>query len=147
MIIELSVNTSEKNKINKNLSSLLSLEGTLKKETSIISPSIIVEVENPSGYNYMHIPEFGRYYFIIEIESFRTNLWRISGIADPLQSFASQILACEGLIDNAQMTSESYMSGNQWLSSVKSKTDIIAFPSGLNETGEYILITSGGVVS
>ena len=40
-----------------------------------------------------------------------------------------------------------YMDGEQWKATVKTKTDVIQFPQGLLDSGEYILITSGGVVS
>lgn len=44
-------------------------------------------------------------------------------------------------------SASTYMDGEQWKSTVKTKTDVIQFPQGLLDSGEYILITSGGVVS
>lgn len=145
MNIDLYVNHSEKNHLTKTLTNEFSLTGTLKQETSIINPEIIIEVNNPSTYNYMYIPLFHRYYYITDIESIRNNLWRIRGAVDVLMSFNTQILNCNVLISDAENTPENYVSGEQWKTTVKSKTDIINFSNGFNNTGEYILITSGGI--
>ena len=49
------------------------------------------------------------------------------------------------ILNNTQETGLSnYMSSPNWVSLVKTKTDIKVFPSGLSEQGEFILITAGG---
>lgn len=148
MEIVLYQNSSERQAINKTLSNGITLTGSLRNETSVINPQILVEITNPSQYNYAYIPEFGRYYFINNMVSYRTNLWRIDMAVDVLMSFKTQILALPVVIaDNTSPDTESYMSGDVWATTVKNKTDVLNFPSGLLETGEYILITSGGVAS
>lgn len=137
--------SDEKNKLNKTLDDGATFSGVLKEETSIIKPSIIIEAENLSSYNYVYISEFGRYYFIKDITSIKNNLWRVSCFVDVLMSFKSAILTCPIILADSESTEiETYLGGDVWKSLVKSKTDIISFSSGLNDTGEYILITSGG---
>ncbi len=145
VLIDLYINHSEKERITKQLTNVLSLDGTLKQETSIIEPEIIIEASNPSIYNYMHIPLFHRYYYITDITSIRNNLWRISGKVDVLMSFDDEIKQIPVILNSAENTDETYISGSQWKTSVKTKTDILNFPQGFNEQGEYILITSGGL--
>ena len=119
--------------------------GTLREETSIISPVVLMELENPSSYNYAYIPEFGRYYFINDIVSVRKGLWRISMRVDVLESFKNYILDLGVILSDSENTgAENYLSGDVWKTKVKEKTDIINFPSGLSETGHFILITAGG---
>ena len=145
MEITLCVNTSEKSKIGKNLTSMNVFSGTLKEETSIISPVVLMELENPSSYNYAYIPEFGRYYFINDIISVRKGLWRISMQVDVLESFKNYIMDLDVILSDSENTgAENYLSGDVWKTKVKEKTDIINFPSGLSETGHFILITAGG---
>lgn len=145
MEITLCVNTSEKNKIGKNLTSINVFSGTLREETSVISPVVLMELENPSGYNYAYIPEFGRYYFIRDMVSVRNGLWRVSMQVDVLESFNNYIRELDVILsDSENMGAENYLSGNVWKTKVKEKTDIINFPSGLSETGYFILITAGG---
>lgn len=145
MQIALGTTNDEKNKLNKTISNITYYEGTLKESSSIINPTILINDVNLSGYNYLYIPEFNRYYFITDIISVRNGLWRINAKVDVLMSFRNQINNCFiTLSDTESNGKETYISGDVWKSLVKSKTDIITFPSGLNTTGEYILITSGG---
>ena len=61
-------------------------------------------------------------------------------------SFKVQILNLDIIAEQSTSPDEeSYMQGEMWQSTVKTKTDIINFPNGLLENGEYILITSGGI--
>ena len=148
MDIILYVNTSERQAINKILDSGSTVTGSLRGESSIINPSFLIETTNPSGYNYCYIAEFGRYYFITDITSVRTDIWRIDCAVDVLMSFKNQILNLDVIVsDNSSPDEETYYSGEQWQTLVKTKTDVINFPSGLLDDGEYILITSGGVAS
>lgn len=68
----------------------LELEGTLREECNISAPAITIQTD-PRGYNYAHIPVFGRYYYIGEPTAIRANLWRIPLSVDPLTSFADGI--------------------------------------------------------
>lgn len=150
MNITLYVNNSERQAISKNLSDGVTLTGSLRNESSVINPTILIETTNPSSYNYAYIPEFGRYYFITDMVSVRTNLWRISMSVDVLMSFQNQILNLDVIVSDLSIGEEkdsTYIEGEQWKATVKTKTDVITFPNGLLDNGEYILITSGGVVS
>lgn len=148
MEIVLYVTGSERQAIRKNLQNANTLTGSLRGESSVINPSFLLEITNPSQYNYCFIPEFSRYYFITNMTSVRTNIWRIDCNVDVLMSFQAQILDLDVIVsDDSLPDTETYMQGEQWQSLVKTKTDVINFPSGLLETGEYILITSGGAVT
>lgn len=142
--------TSERERISKDLSSSLPLSGYLRGECSVTNPSFNIEVTNPSDYNYCYIPDFGRYYYITNIVSVRTNIWRIDCDVDVLMSFKDAILNLDVIVSDISLGESpvsTYYSGEQWASTVRTKTDIINFPNGLLDNGEYILITSGGVAS
>lgn len=150
MDIILHVNSSERQAINKSLDSGTTLTGSLRNESSVINPSFIIEHENPSGFNYCYISDFGRYYFITNITAIRTGIWKIDCSVDVLMSFKTEILNLDVIVSDlsiGESPTETYMQGEQWVTSVKNKTDIINFPSGLLDDGEYILITSGGIAS
>lgn len=145
MEIQLCVNHSEKNKLNKVLTDTASYLGSLKSETSITNPVVHLVADNPVGYNYAYIPEFNRYYYIDDIVSVRTGLWRISMSVDVLESFKDSILGVKAILsDSEENGAENYLSGEVWRSKVKELTDIVAFPQGLSESGHFILITAGG---
>ena len=138
-------NISEQNKLNKVLEYEYHLEGTLKEQTSVSNPVIVIENENPTGYNYAYIPQFGRYYFIVDVASVRNGLWQITFRCDVLMSFKYYILQSDAIIKDTEITdTTNYMDSDIWKTLVKTKTDIINFSNGLLESGEYILITAGG---
>lgn len=145
MQIILYKNISESNKIGKTLVDGTAILGDLKDETSVTNPVILIESDNPTQFNYAHIPIFGRYYFITDIVCVRSNLWRITLRVDVLESFKSEILQAPAIIHNSTVIgADPYMTGDVWISKVKENTNIINFPYGLPETGEFILITAGG---
>jgi hypothetical protein len=145
MNITLCVNNSEKNKLSKSLSSMNVYSGTLKGESGVTAPVVLMELENPTGYNYAYIPDFGRYYFIRDIASIRNGLWEISMSVDVLQSFRNEIRGCAVILSDTEDTGkEKYLTGNVWKSKVKEITNIVNFPSGLSDNGHFILITAGG---
>lgn len=146
MFLKLYNNTSEKNAITKTLTNELSLEGKLRGECTIKNPVIdIASTGNIPSYNFAYIPEFDRYYFIDNISSIRTGIWSIAMTCDVLMSFKTDILNSYAIINHTQENEiTQYMSSDIWKTLVKDKTDIINFPNGLLETGEYILITAGG---
>ena len=147
MILKLYKSNSERNCVTKVLSNELSLEGTLRHETSIKTPVItIAGNESIIGYNYAFIVEFNRYYFITDIKSIRNGIWEVSFLCDVLMSFKTDILNSYAIIDHTtDYDTSNYLSSDIWTALVKDKTDIINFSgSSLLDSGEYILITAGG---
>lgn len=139
-------NNDELNKLNKTLSDPLTLEGSLKQECSIEKPVIKIESTiNINDYNYFYIPEFKRYYFRTGFDVIRNNVFRISGRTDVLMSFKESINNFDVILNHSEVKgTKDYAQSNVWQSLVKTKTDIINFPTGLSENGEFILITAGG---
>lgn len=145
MKIQLCINHSENNRIKKQITTGETLSGNLRNESNIVNPVILVSTSNPAGYNYAYIPEWKRYYYIKDITSVRTGIWKLQLQSDPLMSFSSQILVCSGILEETTNTGKSnYLRGRNWVALEKSKTDIVTFPAGLNDNGEFILITAGG---
>lgn len=144
--ISLFKTASENNRVVKVLTDEKQLSGELRNQTSVLNPSIRIEsADNISIYNYAYISEFGRYYYITDIVSVRTNCWVVSLRCDVLMSYKDEIQGLNVILDNTQETGLSnYLSSPNWVSLVKTKTYIKVFPSGLSEQGEFILITAGG---
>lgn len=148
MELRLYYNASENNQLVKDIVYIATLTGTLRDASNIVKPSILIERADLGTFNYVYISEFNRYYYVKEIESYRTSLWLLTLESDPLMSFKSSILELSVILKETENTGlNNYLLDDRvWRSTVKDKTDIIKFPNGLLENGEYILITSGGVV-
>ena len=144
--ISLFKTASENNRVIKVLTDEKQLSGELRNQTSVLNPTIRIEsADNISGYNYCYISEFGRYYYITDIVSVRTNCWVVSLRCDVLMSYKDEIQSMNVILNNTQETGLSnYLASPNWVNLVKTKTDIKVFPSGLSEQGEFILITAGG---
>lgn len=145
MIIGLSNNFSEKNVIEKYISTPYEIEGSLKNNTSITDPIILIEATYPITHNYCYIPTFLRYYFIVDIVNIRNNLWELKCHVDVLMSFKNDIKNSVGIMKNTENENNSrYFDNGIYKTLVKDKTDIISFANGFLDSGEYILITAGG---
>lgn len=103
MDIYLCYNNEPYNKISKAIStSGLMLQGTLRDETSIVDPEVLIEYNGVlTDYNYAQIADFRRFYFIRNIESVRQNLWRVSMHCDVLKTFSEGILGSPVIVERS----------------------------------------------
>ena len=125
--------TSEKRQLDKDVSYSVSLSGTLRNETNVVNPTILVEanVSTLAGCNYMSIPSFHRVYFITDIRSISDDLCEVSGHCDVLSSFKT------GIRSNTAVVARSAQSGywnlflNDPMTKVSNKSNIITLRGGL----------------
>lgn len=140
--------SSEKRALDKSFSAVTTATGTLRNESNVVNPSILVEVGvgTIATCNYMEIPTFGRKYYITDMTSMGDNLTLVSGHCDVLSTYA------EGIRQNTAVISRSATEGN-WnlflndnMIKLNNKKKIIvrkgftAFPK---DQFSMILITSG----
>lgn len=140
----LQTNNSEKNKLDKDLATISTISGTLKNETSIIDPVILIEVDltNLINCNYITIPVFGRSYFVTNIRSIRRNLVEVSAHVDVLSSFASQIRNNAAIIRRQENRWNLYL--NDGVFKVYQNPMVLTreFPTGFS-TFEFVLAVAG----
>lgn len=148
MYIKFYYTTSPDNRMTKYLTGELSLEGTLRESSNVVNPSILIEkdVDDLTDYNYVYIPEFNRYYFITEMQSFRNGFTIVSLSVDVLFSFKDDILNNVAIIDKAQQIDYSnlYYDDGSFITDTRDFYTIKTFENGFNDEGEFILITAGG---
>ena len=142
--IKLQYNASEQSKVTKTVSDVITLTGTLKEQTSIIDPVILIEYSGTlPACNYMTIEAFGRSYFITGIESVRTGLWRISAHVDVLSTYAASIRNNMAVVRRQEKKWNMYL--DDGIFRCYQNPDIVmkAFPSGFS-THEFVLAVAGG---
>lgn len=141
--INLMNNQEELNKINKNPTSVMTLYGNLRDETSIIDPEILIEYNGTlTNVNYMYIGAFHRYYFINEIESVRTGLWRIKAHCDVLKTYAQGILGCDCVVARNENNFNLYLNDSYFKTYSNPRVQVANFPNKF--TGEtYVLVMKG----
>lgn len=142
--ILLQTNTSEKNKLTKTLSTLATVSGTLKQETSIIDPVFMVEANLTDlvNCNYVTISAFDRSYFVNNIRSIRTGIVELSCHVDVLSSFAGEIRANTAIIRRQEKNWNLYLNDGTFKVYQNPVVLTKAFPSGFT-TQEFVLAVAG----
>lgn len=141
--IELMYNGDEYNKINKNPASRLTVQGTLKEETSIVDPVVLIEYDGTlNNVNYARISEFNRWYFITDISSVRTGLWRVAMHCDVLKTYSEAILGSSGVIARQENDFNLYLNDPSFKAYQYSNIVTKVFPYGFNSQA-FVLAFSG----
>ena len=143
--------TGENNRIDKELylTPMLTIDGTLKNECSVTSPTILIELNTYPNFNYVYLPFFDRYYFIDSIDVVRTNLWRINLVIDVLYTYKNQILELEAFVDRNENNYNWLLEDNQQafyakpnLQVIKARDTIFNVDSG---NSQYRYIVTGNM--
>ena len=119
--------TSEKRELDKNVSYSVSLTGTLRNETGVVDPTILVQADASTlaGCNYMSIPAFGRLYFITEIKSITDKLCEVSGHCDVLSTYKTGIRTNRAVIGRSAQEGNWNLYLNDHMMKITNKSTII----------------------
>lgn len=147
MTIELYINTSDGNRVDKELEHVTTLVGALKSSSSILDPVITIELSNIGNVNYIFIQEFGRYYYITDITSVRKDIWTISCHVDVLMSWRYEIRRTGCVIarqENVQSLGNLYLDDDRFLVTSKRKFSLITFPHRMTTGLDSFVLTVAG---
>lgn len=134
---------SDPNKIGKSKTTLSSLSGTLRANTSIIDPVIVIEGSLPATANYLYINEFERYYFINNIVAINSDLYEVHCHVDVLDSFASEILANMAVVARQEFKYSLYVDDQMYKVYQNPEITTQVFPSGFSGQS-YVMAVAGG---
>ena len=144
MNIVLYSNASEINAVDKNITELTTLAGTLREQSSIIDP--IITISDIGDYigsmNYAYIPEFNRYYFITNIESVRNNLWKVSFHVDVLFTYRAAIRANSAIIERNENEYDLKLNDGLFRTQQNPRIAQFPFPNGFNQWN-FVLAVAG----
>lgn len=145
MDITLQINNSEKNRLDKNVTDIVTLSGTLRESTSVVDPKIVIEGDLSSfvNCNYMTIPVFNRSYFINNITSINNALFEISAHVDVLSTYKSQIRQNFAIIARQEKKWNLYLNDGVFKTYQNPHIVTKAFPSGFTEQ-HFIFSVAGG---
>lgn len=145
MQLVLYTNESADNVVTKKLSTALAtLSGTLRKDCSIIDPVIEVEAINNSiaaSCNYAMIADFGRYYFVRNIELVG-KLWRIHMHVDVLSSFQTPLKSLDAVIARQENIYNLNLQDGLFKTYQNPHMQVYQFPNGFN-TQQFVFAVSG----
>lgn len=141
MNITLYSNSSDNNVVTKTISQVASLTGSLRNESGIMSPSILIQGTYPSA-NYCYISDWGRYYFIEEIISVRNNISEIRCRIDTLMTYAQQIRDLTAIIKKQENDYNLYINDGSFMTYANDKVFTKGFPGSFSNDS-YVLLVSG----
>lgn len=146
--IKLQKMSCPKNQISKgsSISDIAELTGRLKDSSSIIDPSILIEIEDINDLNrcdYMYIPSWKRHYFINNITSVRNNIYMINAHEDVLYTYHSEILDNKAIVHRSGTSYSLFLDDAQF--KVYNCPHILTknFPAGFPKDNEFLLAVSG----
>ena len=131
-VIDFMYNNEPMNKISKTPQSVFQLTGTLRDESSVVDPIIMVEHSNPITANYAYIQEFSRYYYIKDIEAVRTGIWRITMHTDVLKTFSQGILNSPCIVAKSSSKFNLYLNDPDYKCQQNDVVMTQDFPTGFN---------------
>ena len=131
------------NQVEKHPNLVATVTGTLRNETDVVNPIILIERPTFPDCNYMTIEAFNRSYFITEVRSVRNNVWEIHGHSDPLMSFKTQLLGNRVLVSRNENKFDLYLDDGVFKARQNQRIGYLAFPSGFTHFN-YILLAAGG---
>lgn len=148
MTITLSKTTDENNVVYKTLSNQqIFSDCVLKENTSVITPTIFIQSDlNLSTYNYCYIPEFNRYYYIINISSVRNGLWQINLKVDVLMTYKNNFNNFDMIIKRIEKDGvNKYINDNENVVLSKQRVFCKKFPETPFSKNMSIILTTVGV--
>ena len=143
MTLTLYRNASVPNKVVKSLSQVAEITGTLKQGTSVLSPVFVIVGEYANvSYNYFKVHEWNRYSFTGSAQFEVNGTMTLSGVIDPLMSFADDIKRTRAIIKRQEFLYNMYLDDERLMMNQNPKHKIIKFPNGFNDFS-YILALAG----
>lgn len=142
--IDLYTNTSPENFLTKSTTQIgTQLTGDLREGTSIIKPAIKVQAASiPAAANYLYIADFGRYYFIDDIETAEYGLYIIKARVDVLMTYATAIKACSGIVHRSENIYNTYLDDGSFRAYSNPEIITKEFPNGFTST-DFIMAVAG----
>ena len=146
MNIILYTNTAVLNHINRSLTQVASINGTLKEGFDIFSPDVTVEYSaSYISANYAYIADFGRYYYFSQPPTVEGKTMVLHLYADSLYNFRSQVLAADCIAERSSNRYDVMLED----SAVLGVAGYVVFSRSLPyefspDQGKYVLTVAGG---
>lgn len=129
------------NKLVKTLKDGVTITGTLRMDTSIISPIIKLGFDC-SAYNYLYIPVFKRYYFITDIKVLSNSMFEIYTQIDVLMSYADAIKATTAVLTSGENINP-YNADANYPTEVRTELKKLEYPYTFAKDDYMVMIAVG----
>lgn len=142
MIVRLMWCIEPANKVTKAYQLVDELQGTLRYPCSILDPVITIERQVPTGFNYVQIVDFNRFYFVRNIVTETANTIVVSMHVDVLMSFNHQIRQCNAIIRRQENQFNLLLDDGIFKAYQDTRHKVIRFPRSM-DSFSYVLAIAG----
>lgn len=142
MKVEFCTTTDNAKTVNKTVTVNKTIDIVFRQTIDEQAPVIIMSNDNIAGSNYVHIPDFKRYYFISEIDKYTANLVILHLTTDLLMTYQDIILTSPVLITGTEQPS--YLSASLPTQTTTTKR-VAKSDVTLTNENSLILTTIGGI--
>lgn len=141
--VVLYINSSERNRIDKNITSVFSDTIIIKDSTDILRPEIILNTSSDiTDINYMKLGD--RYYYAHVNMLPGGGRYKVTGETDPLMTFKNSIRSQVAIIKRNQNSYNRFLSDERIKLNAYEQVKTLKFSSGFSKTMQYYLVTIGG---
>ncbi len=144
--IKTCIYTGMPNTVRKSLPNTVDYKGVLNGSFSVLHPVVKFRTKEPVNFNYVHIPELQRFYFVSNIEQ-NGGICTAYLDIDVLMSYQNLILASTATWTKGTNT-DTYVSNRENVTDVRPVIIKLNFPNKnlINEKGSIVMVTIKGNV-
>lgn len=145
MNITLYKTSSERHRLSKVLTNSVAVNNVhILDGTSITDPVVVIGYDaSLLSHSYAYISDFGRYYFITNIDVLPGQEMRLSLHVDVLTTYKDQIKACNARITRSQSNYDPMISDNLIINKVNTNITQRKIGSGFTRANQYYVLIGG----
>lgn len=152
MTVKLYLNLSETHRVNKNLSLVGEFQGNLRDGSSVLNPTIVIDsATNLSLVNYIEIPDFGRKYFVTDVNVPITGLWELSCHVDVLSTFYEFYKELPCVVARNEREYNLFLNDDRFLVNQNRNYQTRIFPNKppepIGDSSTYVITIAGGAAA
>ena len=146
LMINLYVNTSDNNVVDKKLTTVFSnVTYEFKTETSQMNPVLIIDRSYwNEKINYVYIDELKRYYYVKDVVFLTGKLIMLVCAVDVLMCFKAEIRQLTAILKRQESIANAYITDTETLLLSYDEIGAKIFPNGFTTNTKNILIVAGG---
>lgn len=143
MRIDLMTTKSEPNRLKKTVTTVASVNGTLRYPSSMMGFVATLEGIERRNANYCYVPDFNRYYFIEDVTIESNKIFTITCKVDVLMTYADDIKKLDVIVARNEKKWNLYLDDGTLKVYNKPLKNQLKFPTGFS-SHEFILLVAGG---
>ena len=136
-------NKSENNRVDKDITNPVVLEGEMRDQLNLINPTIMVTSKTLINSNYCFIKDLGRYYFIVDITAFRKDVYILNLKCDVLMTYSDSIKEQTAVIARQQNKNNYYLTDDTFKVYNYPQIVVKEFKQGFLNEANFILMVAG----